>query len=151
MRGFSSSLDVSDMFILTFNANSVIFRPHQHPQKSLVLNHVSDVVAARFSHDGRFAASIDAKGTLIISEPIPDRIIQVYQYDNVFPNAKYLDWSADKKKVCIVGEGKTKFGKVISIDTGITAGDIGSISATVNSCSFRPERPYKLVMGGDEL
>jgi len=116
-----------------------------------VLNHVSDVVAARFSHDGRFAASIDAKGTLIISEPIPDRIIQVYQYDNVFPNAKYLDWSADKKKVCIVGEGKTKFGKVISIDTGITAGDIGSISATVNSCSFRPERPYKLVMGGDEL
>ena len=67
-------------------------------------------------------ASIDARGTLIIGEPVPDRVIQVYQYENVFPNAKYLDWSADKKKVCIVGEGKNKFAKVISIDTGVTAG-----------------------------
>ena len=150
VRGFSSSIDVSDQFILTFNANSVIFRPHQHPHKSLVLNHVSDVAAARFSHDGRLAASIDVRGTLIISEPVADRVIQVYQYENVFPNAKYLDWSADKKKVCVVGEGKTKFAKVISIDMG-TTGDIGTVSATLNSCSFRPERPYKLVMGGDEL
>ena len=49
---------------------------------------------------------------MIISEPVPDRVIQVYQYENIFPNAKYLDWSADKKKVCIVGEGKNKFAKV---------------------------------------
>ena len=74
-RGSSSSIDVSDSFILTFNGNSVVLRPLESPHQSLILNHVSDVTAARFSHDGRLVASIDAKGTLIISEPVPDRII----------------------------------------------------------------------------
>ena len=103
VRGFCSSIDVSDTFVLNFNGNSVVLRPHNAPHHSLILNHISDIMAARFSHDGRLLASIDAKGTLIISEPIPDRIIEVYQYNGVFPNAKYIDWSADKKKVCIVG------------------------------------------------
>ena len=118
-RGFTSSIDVSDTFILSFNGNSVVLRPHNAPNQSLVLNHVSDIMAARFSNDGKLLASIDAKGTLIISEPIPDRIIEVYQYHGVFPSAKYIDWSADRKKICVVGEGKNKFAKVISIDTGV--------------------------------
>ena len=121
-RGFCSSVDVSDTFVLSFNGNSVVVRPHNAPHQSLILNHVSDVMAARFSHDGQLLASIDSRGTLVISELIPDRIIEVYQYHGVFPNAKYIDWSADKKKICVVGEGKNKFAKVISIDTGIEVG-----------------------------
>lgn len=39
---------------------------------------------------------------------------------------------------------------MISVETGVPAGDIGSVTATLNSCSFRQERPFKLVMGGDE-
>lgn len=70
---------------------------------TLSISHVSDITAARFSHDGRLLASIDVKGTLLISEPLPDKVLTVYKYEGVFPNAKYLDWSADKKKVCIVG------------------------------------------------
>ena len=121
-RGFCSSVDVSDTFVLSFNGNSVVVRPHNAPHQSLILNHVSDVMAARLSHDGQLLASIDSRGTLVISELIPDRIIEVYQYHGVFPNAKYIDWSADKKKICVVGEGKNKFAKVISIDTGIEVG-----------------------------
>jgi len=75
----------------------------------------------------------------------------VYQYHGVFPNAKYLDWTSDKKKVCVVGDGKNRFAKVLSIDTGVEVGEIGNVSAALNSCSFRPERPFKLVMGGDEF
>ena len=150
VRGFASSIDVSDQFILYFNANTVVLRPHEESFPTLSLSQASDITAAKFSHDGKLLASIDARGTLLISEPLQDKILAVYQYEGVFANAKYLDWSADKKKVCIVGEGKNKFAKIISIDTGVTAGDIASVTATLNSCSFRPERPYKLVMGGDE-
>jgi len=44
------------------------------------------------------------------------------KYDNVFPNAKGLDWTADKKRICVVGEGKNQFGRVILIETGTNAG-----------------------------
>lgn len=83
-------------------------------------------------------ASIDIKGTLLISEICPNKIIEVYKYEGVFPNAKDIDWSADRKKICIVGEGKNKFAKVVSIETGIVAGDITAVTTTLNSCSFRP-------------
>jgi hypothetical protein len=67
VRGYTSSLDVSELFLLSFNGNSVVLRSHQAHLPTLSINHVSDVAAARFSHDGRMVASIDVKGTLIIS------------------------------------------------------------------------------------
>ena len=66
LRGFCSSIDVSQDFILTFNGSSVVLRPLKATHQSLVFNHTSDVTAARFSHDGKLLASIDVKGTLVI-------------------------------------------------------------------------------------
>ncbi len=102
-RGYPSSLDVSSLFILYFNSNTVILRPHQNNQPAFAINHTSDIAAAKFSHDGQLLASIDVRGTLIVSEPLKDRIVTMYQYEGVFPNAKSLDWSGDKKKLCVVG------------------------------------------------
>ena len=39
---------------------------------------------------------------------------------------------------------------MISADTGTDAGNISAVMASLNSVSFRPERPFKLVTGGDE-
>lgn len=50
-----------------------------------------------------------------------------------------------------MGEGKNQFGRVILVDTGTNAGELNAVAGTLNSCSFRPERPYKLALGGDEL
>ena len=86
------------------------------------MNHTSDIAAAKFSHDGNMVASIDVRGTLVISEVLPERILTVSTFENVFPNAKAIDWSPDRKKVCIAGEGKNRFAKVISIEMGTTAG-----------------------------
>lgn len=115
VRGYPSSIDVTHEYLLCFNGNSVVLQPHKAHHQSMTLSHVSDVAAAKISQDGMFLASIDVKGTLIISEICPGRIIEVYKYEGVFPNAKDIDWSADRKKVCIVGEGKKIFAKVIGI------------------------------------
>lgn len=64
---------------------------------------------------------------------------------------KSIDISADKKRVCVVGDGKNQFGRVASLETGVDTGSLTCICASLNSCSFRPERPYKLAVGGDEL
>jgi hypothetical protein len=60
-------LDVSSDYLLYFNGNTVILLPHSPEKPILNINHLTDVAAARFSHDGRLVASIECKGTLIIS------------------------------------------------------------------------------------
>jgi hypothetical protein len=67
IRGYLSSLDVNDHHILYFNVATVILLPQDPTKPVLNLVHLSDVAAAKFSPDGRLVASIDVKGTLIIS------------------------------------------------------------------------------------
>jgi WD repeat-containing protein 1 (actin-interacting protein 1) len=112
MRGYLSSLDVNDHHILYFNAGTVVLLPQDPNKPVLNVIHLCDVVAAKFSPDGRLVASIDAKGTLIISEICPDKMLTVKQYENFFANAKSIDWSTDGKRICAVGYGKNIFGRV---------------------------------------
>ena len=148
-RGYVSHLDASADYLLYFNANSVVLLPHQHERPALHLHHHTHIAAAAFSHDGRLVASIETKGTLLISEVCPDRLLIVHRYDGVFANAKAISWSADRKRVCIVGDGKGKYGRVIMVETGTNSGEISGVSMQLNACSFRPERPFKLAVGGD--
>lgn len=112
IRGYLSSLDVNDHHILYFNGSTVVLLPHDPTKPVLNVVHLNEVTAAKFSYDGRLVASIDVKGTLIISEICPDKVLTVKQYDYFFPNAKSIDWSADGKRICAVGEGKNTFGRV---------------------------------------
>ena len=67
VRGYPSSLDATETHLLYFNGTSVILKNLIKPDQTLSLTHASDVSAAKFSHDGRLIASIDVKGTLVIS------------------------------------------------------------------------------------
>lgn len=96
--------------------------PHDPTKPVLNIVHLTDVSAVKFGPNGRLVASIDAKGTLIISEICPDKVMTVNQFDNFFPNAKSLDWSADGKRICAVGEGKTSYGRVALVESGTNAG-----------------------------
>lgn len=60
-----------------------------------------------------------------------------------------MDWTADKKRICVVGAGKNNFGRVILVDSGTNAGEISGVSANLTCCHFRPERPYNLALAGD--
>lgn len=35
---------------------------------------------------------------------------------------KSIDWTSDNKRICVVGSGKNKYGRVISVDTGSDLG-----------------------------
>jgi dipeptidyl aminopeptidase/acylaminoacyl peptidase len=137
-RGYLSSLDVNDHHLLYFNAATVVLLPQDPTRPVLNVVHLSDVAAVKLSPDGRLVASIDQRGTLIISEICPDKVLTVHQYDNFFANAKSIDWSADGKRICAVGEGKTSYGRVGLVETGTNAGEITGVANTLNSCSFRP-------------
>ncbi len=56
----------------------------------------------------------------------------------MYTNAKAIDWTADRKRICIVGAGKNNFGRVILVDSGTNAGEISGVSANLTCCHFRP-------------
>ena len=50
----------------------------------------------------------------------------------------------------VVGEGREKFGHVFLADTGTSNGDITGQSRPVNSCDFKPTRPFRIVTGSED-
>lgn len=67
VRGYLSSIDVNDHHILYFNGSTVVLLPQDPTKPVLNVIHLADIGAVKFSPDGRLVASIDVKGTLIIS------------------------------------------------------------------------------------
>lgn len=63
---------------------------------------------------------------------------------------KDLAWSADSQRIVAVGEGREKFGHVFSMDTGTSIGEISGHSKTINSCDFKPTRPFKIITGSED-
>ena len=62
--------------------------------------------------------------------------------------ARAMDWTSDNKRICVVGTGKTKYGRVIAVETGTDVGEVNAVTANLSTAAFRPEKPYKLAVGG---
>ena len=107
------------------------------------------MTAVQFSYGDNQVASIDEKGTLMVHYVEGNKLILGYNYEGCFAGAKSIDWTSDNKKLCLVGSGKNKFGRVISVDTGTDVGEISAITANLTTASFRPQKPYKLAVGGE--
>lgn len=50
----------------------------------------------------------------------------------------------------IVGEGRERFGHVFMTETGTSVGEISGQSKPINSCDFRPARPFRIVTGSED-
>lgn len=50
----------------------------------------------------------------------------------------------------IVGEGRERFGHVFMTETGTSVGEISGQSKPINSCDFRPVRPFRIITGSED-
>ncbi|XP_011506329.1 PREDICTED: actin-interacting protein 1 isoform X2 [Ceratosolen solmsi marchali] len=50
----------------------------------------------------------------------------------------------------VVGEGRERFGHVFMSETGTSVGEISGQSKPINSCDFRPSRPFRLITGSED-
>lgn len=50
----------------------------------------------------------------------------------------------------IVGEGRERFGHVFMTETGTSVGEISGQSKPINSCDFRPARPFRIITGSED-
>lgn len=68
----------------------------------------------------------------------PAKVGHFKTIEHFYAGARCIDWTSDSKRLCAVGTGKNKFGRVISIDTGIDVGEVSAVTANLTTASFRP-------------
>lgn len=61
-----------------------------------------------------------------------------------------ISWDFEGRRLCVVGEGRDKFGVFISWDSGNSLGEISGHSQRINGCHFKQSRPMRCITVGDD-
>lgn len=59
-----------------------------------------------------------------------------------------ISWDAEGLRLCVVGEGRDRFGTFITWDTGNSLGEVSGHSARINACHFKQSRPMRAMTVG---
>ncbi|XP_067647867.1 actin-interacting protein 1 [Eurosta solidaginis] len=133
------------------NGNSVIIRNIENPAISDVYTeHSCAVNVAKYSPSGFYIASGDVSGKIRIWDTVNKEHILKNEFQPIGGPIKDIAWSQDNQRIVIVGEGRERFGHVFMAETGTSVGEISGQSKPINSCDFRPARPFRIVTGSED-
>ena len=133
------------------HGNSVIIRELANPEVADVYTqHSCQVNVAKYSPSGFYIASADKSGKIRIWDTVNAEHVLKSEYQPISGPIFDLSWSQDNQRIVCVGEGREKFGHVFLADTGTSNGDITGQSRPVNSCDFRPARPFRIITGSED-
>jgi len=133
------------------NNTSVIIRNIEDPAiADIYTEHSVAVLVAKYSPSGFYIASGDQSGRLRIWDTVNKEHILKAEYTPFLGPIKDISWSADSQRMVVVGEGREKFGHVFMADTGTSVGEISGQSKPINSCDFKPTRPFRIVTGSED-
>ncbi|CAH1725408.1 hypothetical protein AGLY_012918 [Aphis glycines] len=133
------------------NGNSVIIRDIENPAISDVYTeHSCAVNVAKYSPSGFYIASGDQSGKVRIWDTVNKEHILKNEFHPFGGPIKDISWSPDNQRMVVVGEGRERFGHVFMSETGTSVGEITGQSKPINSCDFRPSRPFRIVTGSED-
>ncbi|XP_054721583.1 actin-interacting protein 1-like [Uloborus diversus] len=133
------------------NGNSVIIRDINDPTISdIYTEHSTQTTVAKYSPSGFYIASADQSGKIRIWDTTQKEHILKNEFQPFVGNVKDLAWSPDSSRIVAVGEGRERFGHVFMADTGTSVGEISGHSNLINSCDFRPKRPFRIITGSED-
>lgn len=133
------------------NGNSVIIRNIDNPAISdIYTEHSCPVNLAKYSPSGFYIASGDQSGKVRIWDTVNKEHILKNEFHPIGGPIKDIAWSPDSQRMVVVGEGRERFGHVFMAETGTSVGEISGQSKSINSCDFRPARPFRLITGSED-
>lgn len=133
------------------NGNSIIIRNIENPAVSEVYTeHSTQTTVAKYSPSGFYICSADQSGKVRIWDTTQKEHILKNEFQPFVGTIKDLSWSPDNQRIVVVGEGRERFGHVFMADTGTSVGEIGGHSNLINSCDFRPCRPFRIITGSED-
>jgi len=133
------------------NGNSVIIRNIETPAISDVYTeHSCAANVAKYSPSGFYIASGDQSGKVRIWDTVNKEHLLKNEFQPIGGPIKDISWSPDSQRLVVVGEGRERFGHVFMAETGTSVGEISGQSKSINSCDFRPARPFRIVTGCED-
>lgn len=133
------------------NGNSIIIRDIENPSIcDIYTEHATLTTVAKYSPSGFYIASADQHGKIRIWDTTQKEHILKNEFQPFAGTVKDLAWSADNQRIVAVGEGRERFGHVFAMETGTSIGEIAGHSKIINSCDFKPSRPFKIVTGSED-
>lgn len=133
------------------NGNSIIIRDIENPSLcDIYTEHATLTTVAKYSPSGFYIASADQHGKVRIWDTTQREHILKNEFQPFAGVVKDLAWSADSQRIVAVGEGRERFGHVFAMETGTSIGEIAGHSKVINSCDFKPSRPFKIVTGSED-
>lgn len=133
------------------NGNSVIIRNIENPAISDVYTeHSCAVNVAKYSPSGFYIASGDQSGKVRIWDTVNKEHILKNEFHPIGGPIKDIAWSPDNQRMVVVGEGRERFGHVFMSETGTSVGEISGQSKPINSCDFKPSRPFRIITGSED-
>lgn len=61
-----------------------------------------------------------------------------------------ISWDFEGRRLCVVGEGRDRFGAFISWDSGNSLGEVSGHSQRINACHIKQSRPMRAVTVSDD-
>ena len=61
-----------------------------------------------------------------------------------------MAWSDDGQRI-VLQRGKQSFAKVFLWDSGSAVGDVSGSTKRVNSCDFKPTRPFRIATASEDF
>ncbi|XP_026689046.1 actin-interacting protein 1-like, partial [Diaphorina citri] len=133
------------------NGNSVIIRNIENPAISdIYTEHSCAVNVAKYSPSGFYIASGDISGKVRIWDTVNKEHILKNEFHPIGGPIKDIAWSPDNQRMVVVGEGRERFGHVFMSETGTSVGEISGQSKPINSCDFKPSRPFRIITGSED-
>lgn len=118
----------------------------------------SNVTVVKFSpiKGSQYLCSGDDSGKVIVwgwsredeSSPIETTVKSEFQV--LAGPITDISWDFEGRRLCVVGEGRDKFGVFISWDSGNSLGEISGHSQRINACHFKQSRPMRAITVGDD-
>lgn len=93
---------------------------------------------------------LDVSGKVRIWDTVNKTHILKNEFQPIGGPIKDISWSPDNQRMVVVGEGRERFGHVFMTETGTSVGEISGQSKPINSCDFRPARPFRIVTGSED-
>lgn len=118
----------------------------------------ANVTVARFSPiaNSQYVASGDDQGRVIVwgwsldKETGSVEINVKSEFHILAGKVIDISWDFEGRRLCVVGEGKDRFGAFISWDSGNSLGEISGHSQRINACHMKQSRPMRAMTVGDD-
>jgi WD40 repeat protein len=132
--------------------NNVVIRSATDPLSPALAyqEHTYRPTACRFSPSGGYMASGDLSGLVKVWSPDHEDLVLKMEVPCIGGAIKDVAWSGDNQRLVAVGDGSDKFGHAFILDTGTSVGEIGGHGKRINTCDFKPTRPFRVVTGAED-